>query len=91
MIDGLNDGSESVTTTRVINSEGEQHVRVPDEFKLEVSEVTIRREGDALILEPVPTKSESWPKDFFDSIRIDDPAFERPNQGIVPPAPRMDI
>jgi hypothetical protein len=29
----------------------------------------------------------AWPPGFFDSIRIDDPAFGRPEQGPVPPAP----
>jgi hypothetical protein len=38
-----------------------------------------RREGEAVILEPV--KPSSWPPGFFVRIRIDEPAFTRPEQG----------
>jgi len=74
-----------MTTTQVINLGNDQHVRVPEEFKLDVAEVSIRREGDALIIEPILVTSYKWPKDFFESIRIDDPLFERPAQGSLPP------
>jgi len=33
---------------------GSQAVRLPKEFRFEVAEVDIRKEGDALILEPPP-------------------------------------
>ncbi len=33
---------------------GSQAVRLPKAFRFEGSEVTVRREGDAVILEPIP-------------------------------------
>ncbi len=36
-----------------------------------------------------PTPSSSWPRDFFHDIRIDDPAFSRPDQGSMPPLPSL--
>ena len=65
-----------------------QTLRLPDEFRLEGSVVSIRREGSALILEPL--RPQTWPEGFFDRIHIDDPAFARPDQGIAPPAPLFD-
>ena len=79
-----------MTTTQVIDVGGEQHIRVPDEFKLKAGEISIRREGDALILEPVTAARGQWPPGFFESIRIDDPAFERPTQGAMPAVPHFD-
>ncbi len=35
---------------------GSQAVRLPKAFRFEGSEVTVRRDGDAVILEPVPAK-----------------------------------
>jgi hypothetical protein len=50
--------------------------------------VSIRREGDAVILEPV--KPAHWPEHFFEDIHIDDPGFARPPQGAIPPVPLLD-
>jgi len=72
---------QNMTTTQVINSGDGQLVRVPEEFRLASSEVTIRREGNTLVLEPVFVHSADWPVGFFQEVRIDDPAFERPPQG----------
>jgi virulence-associated protein VagC len=58
-------------------SEG-QTVPLPEEFHFSTRTVSIRREGEAVILEPV--KPAHWPERFFDAIRIDDPAFVRPSQ-----------
>ncbi|MDZ4848914.1 MAG: hypothetical protein SGI77_06445 [Pirellulaceae bacterium] len=73
-----------MTTTQVINSDEGQLVRVPAEFRLDGSEVSIRREGNSLVLEPVLSHSSDWPVGFFEEIRIDDPAFKRPPQGEPP-------
>jgi virulence-associated protein VagC len=54
-------------------------VPLPEEFRFETPTVSIRRQGDAVILEPV--KPGQWPEHFFEALRIDDPAFERPDQG----------
>jgi virulence-associated protein VagC len=64
-----------------------QAVKLPEEFRFETESVSIRREGEAVILEPM--KPSAWPKGFFEAIRIDDPTFDRADQGLVPPAPAL--
>lgn len=75
-------------TTEVILVDGQQAVRLPEEFRFKGSQVSIRRSGEAVILEMV--KDNTWPAGFFESIRIDDPQLERPAQGKTPPAPMLD-
>lgn len=77
-----------MTTAEIVRAEGMQAVKLPDGFHFEGDIVSIRRQGDAVILEPV--KPVVWPDGFFQAIRIDDAAFVRPSQGAVPPAPRLD-
>ena len=72
----------------IVRANGAQLVKLPEEFHLEGDSVSIRRQGDALVLEPI--KPATWPPEFFEDIRIDDPAFARPPQGQVPPAPSLD-
>src|SRR5262245_38672935 len=72
----------------LFRTDGTQAVKLPDGFHFEGDTVSIRREGEAVILEPL--KPSTWPPGFFDHIRIDDPAFARPKQGSVPPAPSPD-
>jgi virulence-associated protein VagC len=71
----------------IVRADGSQLVRLPEDFRLEGDIVSIRRQGEAIVLEPV--KPATWPPGFFDRIRIEDPAFARPLQGPVPPAPRL--
>jgi antitoxin VapB len=73
---------------KIVRADGSQLVRLPEEFHLEGDTVSIRRQGEAIVLEPV--KPATWPPGFFDSIRVDDPAFARPAQGRVPPTPKLD-
>lgn len=47
-------------TAKVFRSGNSQAVRLPKDFRLDVSEVEISREGDALILRPKPTVSQPW-------------------------------
>ena len=75
-------------TTEVFSIEGRQAVKLPDEFRFTGTTVSIRKEGEAIVLEPV--KFKTWPNGFFRDIRIDDPAFARPAQGETPPAPEID-
>ena len=75
-------------TAEVIDLEGTQAVKLPDEFRFGGPTVSVRRAGEAVILEPL--KAAAWPAGFFDEIRIDDPAFARPAQGQMPPAPSLD-
>jgi virulence-associated protein VagC len=75
-------------TTTVFQSGHSQAVRMPKEFRFAVRTVTIRREGEAVILEPV--RARGWPEGFFASARIADPSFQRPAQGDLPPARALD-
>jgi hypothetical protein len=72
----------------IVRANGCQLVKLPEEFHLEGNTVAIRRQGDAIVLEAM--KPATWPPGFFDRIRIDDPAFGRPPQGEVSPAPKLD-
>ena len=56
-----------------------QAVRIPRDFRFKDQEVSIRREGEAVILEPL--RKQTWPSGFWSHIRIGDPAFSRPDQG----------
>lgn len=40
----------------IVMQDGHQMVRLPDAFQMEGSEVTVRREGNKVILEPVAPK-----------------------------------
>ena len=74
-------------TAEVIEADGTQTVRLPEGFRLEAQTVAVRRDGNAIVLEPL--RPATWPAEFFDQIRIDDPAFVRPEQGEVPAAPAL--
>lgn len=45
---------------KVFRSGNSQAVRLPKDFRLDVSEVEISREGDALILRPKPEAGQRW-------------------------------
>jgi hypothetical protein len=49
--------------------------------------VFVRQDGDSVVLEPA--KPKTWPEGFFDSIHVADPAFERPEQGQLPPVKNL--
>lgn len=66
----------------IVQANGLQMVKLPEGFHLRGNTVSIRRQGDALILEPV--KSEAWPAGFFERVLIKYPAFVRPPQGCLP-------
>ena len=76
-----------MTTTLFLNGRS-QAVRLPRELRLPGKEVTIRRLGDGVYIEPVTAKA--WPDGFFDSILIEDELFARPDQGITPASPSLD-
>ena len=75
-------------TVQIVETSQGQAVRLPNEFGFETLTVSIRRDGNAVILEPI--KPANWPDRFFEVIRIDDPAFARPPQGSTPPAPLLE-
>lgn len=71
-----------MTTAKLFQNGRSQAVRLPKEFRFEGTQVSIRREGDAVVLSPIERRQ--WPEGFFESIRIDDPAYERPPQPETP-------
>ena len=74
-------------TAEVFDTDRGQAVRLPADIRFSTSTVVVRREGESVILEtPRPSQ---WPVRFFESIRIEDPAFERPDQGSMPPPPNL--
>ena len=79
--------NDSLKTAEVVNTEQGQAIVLPDEFRFSGDRVAVRQSGEAIILEPI--KPAQWPAGFFERIRIDDPAFIRPDQGPVPPAPSL--
>ncbi len=69
----------------IIRIDGCQLVKLPEGFQPEGDTVSIRRQGESLVLQPI--KPATWPLGFFYRIHIDDPAFALATQGQVPPAP----
>lgn len=76
-----------MTKTHVFQFGDAQAVRLPAGFEFTADEIAIRRDGAAVILEPI--KPVDWPENFFENIRINDAAFTRPPQGDLPPAPEF--
>jgi antitoxin VapB len=56
-----------------------QAVRLPKEFRFEGDTVLVRREGNAVILEP----ANEWPEGYVDSFAGIPEDFERPPQGVT--------
>jgi len=75
-----------MTTTVFLNGRS-QAVRIPKELRFDAKEVSIRRLGDGIVIEPI--KSSEWPEGFFEDILITDSEFRRGNQGTLPPTPDL--
>lgn len=60
-----------------------QAVRLPKEFRFEGDEVEIRREGNAVILEPVQRRK--WPEGFIEGLLTDAHLFA--DFEVPPPLP----
>ncbi len=79
---------------KVFKHGGGQAVSLPKEFRFDVAEVDVRKEGDAVILEP-PKRRVVTPEDIgslwarIDAIRGDE-QLERPEQPPFPPDPKFD-
>jgi len=54
-----------------------QAVRLPRAFRFEGNEVSVRREGEAVILEPV--RKRDWPPEYWDRLRELTRDFEFPD------------
>jgi virulence-associated protein VagC len=78
----------AMMTAGIIRTDARRAVKFSVGFHFDGDMVSIRREGEVAILEPV--KPASWPPEFSDRIRIDDPVFARPEQGQVTHAPSLD-
>lgn len=76
------------TEVDVIVDGDSQMIRLPHGYEVRAERVSVRRLGEAVLIEPVLPRD--WPPGFFDSIRSDDPTFVRPDQGQLPPAPSFD-
>lgn len=77
-----------MTTVQIVETSQGQAVPLPEGFRFNTPTVSIRREGDAVILEPV--KPDHWPEHFFEDIQITDPAFSRAAQSAIPSDPQLD-
>jgi virulence-associated protein VagC len=53
-----------------------QAVRLPKAFRFEGSEVSIRREGDAVVLEPL--RKRAWPSGYWERLRALTRGFDYP-------------
>jgi len=52
---------------KVFRNGRSQAVRLPKEFRVEGDEVSVRREGDAIILEAIPRSA--WPRGYWERLR----------------------
>jgi hypothetical protein len=52
-----------VATAKLFRNGRSQAVRLPKEFRFAGTEVSVRREGEAVILEPL--KPRAWPKGYW--------------------------
>ena len=76
-------------TAKLFTHGGSQAVRLPKAFRFEGSEVSVRKEGDAVILEPVKVQQESW-EEFWaklDAIRDDEQLAYPPRDDLLWPDP----
>ena len=56
-------GTPVAVRAKLFQNGRSQAVRLPKAFRFKGDEVTVRREGDAVILEPV--KNRAWPKGYW--------------------------
>ena len=78
----------STAEVDVIVDGDSQVIRLPIGFEVRADRVSVRRLGEAVLIEPV--RPREWPPGFFEAIHSDDPTFVRPDQGQLPPAPQFD-
>lgn len=53
--------------TTVFKSGGSQAVRIPKEFRFSSDRVMIERDGDLIILKPIPEKN-GWPEGYIEAL-----------------------
>lgn len=57
----------SSATAKLFQNGRSQAVRLPKEFRFPGTEVLVRREGEAVILEPIVRKA--WPRGYWERLR----------------------
>ncbi|HSG41067.1 MAG TPA: type II toxin-antitoxin system VapB family antitoxin [Thermoanaerobaculia bacterium] len=69
-----------MAVAKVFQSGNSQAVRLPKDFRFPagIEEVSIRRQGERIILEPI--QHEDWPEDFWKAFEGMSDDFERPEQ-----------
>ena len=76
-----------MNVAKVFWSGRSQAIRLPKEFRFDTAEVSIKRRGNAVIIEPIP---ESW--NWLDALVGDmDEDFERAARETPPPQERPDL
>ena len=75
-------------TAKVFANGRSQAVRLPKAFRFSGKEVSVRRDGEAVVLEPI--KGRAWPRNLWRKIRITDRAFVRGPQGEAPTRAALD-
>lgn len=75
-----------IKTASLFRNGRSQAVRIPVEFEMPGKEVTIRKEGEALVIEPkaMPAVApKSW-AEFFDNLEPVDVDFPDVDEGLLP-------
>ena len=65
--------------TKIFKSGNSMAMRIPRKFGAQEGEVSIQQVGNQWIVEPIAPVA--WPENFFEQVRVNDPAFARPDQG----------
>src|SRR2546425_10872555 len=63
----MGSASKKPALAKIFKNGRSQAVRLPREFRFEGREVNIRREGDAVILEPITRRT--WPRGYWERLR----------------------
>ena len=78
-----------MTRAKLFTHGGSQAVRLPKAFRFEGAEVSVRKEGEAVILEPLRVQQESW-EEFWASIDALGDGEDFPDPPPDPPSDRDD-
>ena len=76
-----------IKTAKLFRNGNSQAVRLPREFRFQGDEVRIRKEGNAVILEPLASNVKEWLADILRHPLSEDFMVEGREQ---PPAPERD-
>ncbi|MGH7821432.1 MAG: antitoxin [Candidatus Binatia bacterium] len=63
----MGSASKKPARAKLFKNGRSQAVRLPREFRFKGKEVNIRREGDAIILEPITRRT--WPPGYWERLR----------------------